>query len=170
MQLAQLVLLNEGFETNSKSGFESRQLIHAPQRIVSGVKLTSHPFPCPLLVSLECPFPLGIPPILITSLRISRPRRHYFASACSGALYSHSMSQCQCAVLRQRLGNCLLEAVGANLHFVVVSLQFPTQLFKFLFQSHRLAEFCPAGISFFLESVSAFLVLLIFSFEASHVG
>lgn len=39
MQLAQLVLLNEGFESNSESGFVSRQLIHAPQRIVSGLSL-----------------------------------------------------------------------------------------------------------------------------------
>jgi hypothetical protein len=84
--------------------------------------LTIRPFPCQQLVSLGYPFLLDNLPILITSLRIFRPTRRYFAFAYSGALYSHSMSQCQCAVLRQRLGNCLLEAVGANLHFVVVSL------------------------------------------------
>lgn len=151
----------------------SRRLIHAPRRILAAyewVKLTIHPFPCPLLVSWGCPFLLDIPLVSITSLRIFRPKRRYFASAYSGALCSHSISQCQCAVLRQRLGDCLLEAAGANLHLVVVSLQFSTQLFKFLLQSHGLAQFCTASISFFLECVSAFLVLLVFSFQASHVG
>jgi hypothetical protein len=55
------------------------------------------------------------------------------------------------------------------LHFVVISLQFTTQLLQFLLQADRFAKLRSIGISFFLESISTFFVLLIVLFESSHI-